>query len=177
MAPSASRHGHTSRYRGRASHRSGRPGIVAGAVLRSARLSAGVSQASLAAAAGVGEETVRAWEAGSSPLASVPLPRIAALEASLNESGASPHLVADFGAAAWCDLVILAIADHEDTACLMADPVTKEVAFGELLAWCLAGDVPDRYRPYADPGPLLADSFLIGQATQSLALPRGHPAR
>jgi transcriptional regulator with XRE-family HTH domain len=165
--PGGRRHGHG---------QAGRPGIVAGAVLRSARLSAGVSQAHLAEATGVGEETVRAWEEGSSPLASVPLPLVAAVEASLRKSGASPDVIADLGAAAWCDLVILAIADHEDTTCLMADPVTNDVAFGELLAWCLSGEVPDRYRPHAEPGPLLADSALIGQATQSLTPPRGHSA-
>jgi transcriptional regulator with XRE-family HTH domain len=80
--------------------RSSRPGIVAGAVLRSARLSADLSQEDLAAMTGVSEETVRAWEEGSSPLASVPLPEVATIEASLRASGADPNLVVDLGIAA-----------------------------------------------------------------------------
>lgn len=134
-----------------------RPGIVAGAVLRSARLSAGLSQANLAALISVGEEAVRAWEEGSSALASVPLPRVARLEASLRTNGADPDLVADLSAAAWCDLVMLAVVRHEDTTCLIADPITHDPAFAELLAWCLKGHVPDRHQPYVEPGPLLTD--------------------
>lgn len=152
---------------------SSRPGIVAGAVLRSARLSADLSQEDLAAVAGVTEQTVRAWEEGSSPLASVPLPRVARLEASLRTSGADPNLVADLGVAAWCDLVILAVARHEDTTCLMADPIAVDPAFAELLAWCLTGHVPERHQPYAETGPLLTGPALIEQATKTLFSERG----
>lgn len=152
-----------------ASH-SSRPGIVAGAALRSARLSAGLSRENLAAVASVREEVVRAWEEGSSALASVLLPRVASLEASLRASGADPALVADLGAAAWCDLVILAVAHHEDTTCLMADPITHDPAFAELLAWCLAGHVPARHQPYAEPVPLLTDSALVDRAIRRLGV-------
>jgi hypothetical protein len=117
----------------------------------------------------VSEEMVRAWEEGSSPLASVPLPRVVTLEASLRRSGASARLVADLAAASWCDLVILAIAEHEDITGLIADPVTRETAFGELLTWSLAGHVPDRYQPYADQRPLLSDSALAEQTATALA--------
>lgn len=170
-APSASgssekRHHHHDRH-------SNRPGIVAGAVLRSARLSADLSQENLAAIAGVSEETIRAWEEGSSPLASVPLPDAEMLEASLGASGADPNLVADLGPAAWCDLVILAVAQHEDTACLMADPIALDPAFAELLAWCLTGHVPERHQPYIETSPLLTDPALIEQATEVLCSERG----
>ena len=150
--------------------RSSRPGIVAGAVLRSARLCAGLSQENLAAVTGVTEETIRAWEEGSSPLASVPLPRVTSLAASLRTSGADPGLVADLDAAAWCDLVILAVAHHEDTTCLLADPIALDPAFAELLAWCLTGHVPDRHQPYVEPRPLLTDSALIDRVIESLGL-------
>jgi transcriptional regulator with XRE-family HTH domain len=136
-------------------------------VLRCARLSAGISRAELAVTTGVSAQKVQSWEEGSSLLASVPLPRIAALATSLRRTDASARLVADLETAAWCDLVLLAIADHEDTACLMADPITRETAFGELLAWCLAGHVPERYQPYADQGPLLTSPALIRQTDAS----------
>jgi transcriptional regulator with XRE-family HTH domain len=155
--------------KGRASHE-GHSGIVAGTVLRCARLSAGLSRQELAATMSVTEEMVRAWEEGSSPLASVPLPQVAILETSLRQAGANPRLVSDLAPASWCDLVILAIADREDISCLMADSVTRETAFTELLTWCLAEPVPHRYQPYADPAPLLTDPILADQAAQALAL-------
>ena len=166
MDPSASGSSETRHHR-HVRHRN-HPGIVAGAVLRSARLSADLSQEDLAAMTGVSEETVRAWEEGSSPLASVPLPEVATLEASLRANGADPNLIMDLGVAAWCDLVILAVADHEDTACLMADPIAVDPAFAELIAWCLTGHVPERHQPYAETRPLLTDPALIEQATKTL---------
>ena len=51
------------------------PGVVAGAVLRAARLSAGMSEAELAIAANLPSKTIRGWEEGSSLLAAVPLPQ------------------------------------------------------------------------------------------------------
>lgn len=129
-----------------------RPGSVAGAVLRASRLSAGASRAVLAARADVTEQAIQSWEDGSTPLASVPFPQVETLIAALTATGADPAIVADLHAAAWCDLVILAFAALEDTACLLADPMTREVAFGELLAWHMVDRVPARYQPYASPG-------------------------
>jgi transcriptional regulator with XRE-family HTH domain len=141
------------------------PGVVAGKVLRAARLSARVSEQSLARATGNSEDTIRAWEDGSASLAAVPLPDVEQLQAALREAGANPHVVADLFAAGWCDLVIGALADDEDTACLMADPVTREAAFGELMQWTISGHIPSRYQPYADPGPLLADPAVVERLT------------
>jgi transcriptional regulator with XRE-family HTH domain len=166
MAPSASDSSEAPRRR-HVSH-SSRPGIVAGAVLRSARLSASLSQANLASLTGLSEETIRAWEEGSSPLASVPLPRIATLEAVLTTNGAAANLVADLNVAAWCDLLVLAVTSREDTGCLMTDPIALDPAFSELLAWCLKGRIPDRHRPYVEPGPLVTDSALVDRAIESL---------
>jgi transcriptional regulator with XRE-family HTH domain len=95
--PSASGNSETRHHR-HISH-SSRPGIVAGAVLRSARLSADLSQDELTAITGVSEEAIGAWEDGSSPLASAPLPHVEMLEASLRASGADPNLVMDLGVA------------------------------------------------------------------------------
>jgi transcriptional regulator with XRE-family HTH domain len=144
------------------------PGVVAGAVLRSARLSAGVSKATLAAASGVTEDTIWSWQGGSSSLAEVPLPRVQVLEAALMVAGADPRLVADLGAAAWCDLLIVALAGCEDTACLTADPVAGTDTFRELLAWSAAGHVPARYRPYAAPRRLLTDATVIDRVARLL---------
>jgi len=98
---------------------------------------------------------VRGWEEGSSLLAAVPLSEIERLQAALREAGAEPRLVADFAAAAWCDLVVVAMINDEDTTCLMADPLSRDVAFGELLLWSLADHIPPRYQPYVKPGTLL----------------------
>ena len=168
MTPSASPTGPANDQTGQLNDRTTRAGVVAGAVLRGARLSAGISEASLAAASGVTEDTVRSWEDGSSPLASLPLPRFEDLEAALRDTGADQRIVADLAAAAWCDLIIVAITGHEDATCLTADPVTNEDAFGELLAWSLTGRVPARYIPYAATGPLLADSALVERVVQAL---------
>lgn len=130
------------------------PGVVAGAVLRAARLSAGMSEAELAIAANLPSKTIRGWEEGSSLLAAVPLPQIERLQAALRKAGADLRLVADFAAAAWCDLVVVAMINDEDTTCLMADPLSRDVAFGELLLWSLAGQIPPRYQPYSSAGPL-----------------------
>jgi len=146
-----------------------RPGPVAGAALHGARLSAGVSQAVLAAAAGVSEDTIRSWEDGTSPLASVPLPQVESLEAALGDSGADPRLIADLSAAAWCDLLIAAIIGNEDASCLLADQLTSSDEFGEMLAWCLAGRVPFRHRAYAARGSLLTDSILAERVIKALA--------
>jgi transcriptional regulator with XRE-family HTH domain len=130
------------------------PGIVAGTVLRAARLSAHLTQAQFAEVTGVDEANVAAWEDGHEPLAGVPYPVFGRIESVLAVS-AEPGLAADLTVAVWCDLVVTAIAGGQDITCLMADPTAAEPAFGELLTWSAGGQRPARYRPYAGPGPLL----------------------
>jgi hypothetical protein len=134
-----------------------RPGAISGAVLRGARLSAGVNEADLASVLGITVSDVREWEFGSAPLASIPLPDIERLQAALLDSGADPCLVSDIETGAWCDLVTMAIAGGDDTSCLMSDPLARKAAFSELIAWSVAGVIPARYRPYAASGPLLGE--------------------
>lgn len=136
-------------------------GIVAGTVLRAARLSAGFTQAELAATVDADDAAVAAWEDGTEPLATLPYPVIARLDATLTAAGADPALVHDLTAATWCDLLIEAIASSEDVRCLMADPIAAEQAFAELLTWAVSGNRPTRYRPYAGPGPLLTIDFAV----------------
>ncbi len=137
-----------------------RHGVVAGTVLHAARWSAVLSTTHLALAAGVIEAVVLSWEAGTSPLTSVPMPQIEQLEDALRAARAEHRLVADFAVAIWCDLVIQAITDGEDTDCLLADPLAGEDAFGELLAWCIADERPARYQPFTPPGRLLRAAGL-----------------
>jgi DNA-binding XRE family transcriptional regulator len=141
---------------------------VAGAVLRSARRSARVSQARLATTCGVSAKTIQAWEDGITPLASVPMPTIEAVIAALHDAGACRLLTADLIVAAWCDLLIAAIADSEDVACLLAEPITTEAAFRELMAWCLEGHVPPRHRPYAAIGPVVRAQTLVERVRRAL---------
>jgi transcriptional regulator with XRE-family HTH domain len=121
---------------------------VAGVVLQAARRSAGLSLRELAEALHLAEQTVRAWENGTEPLASAPIGQLDTLIATLRAAGADPELVADIDAAAWCDVVLIATASQEDTGCLLADPLASTRNFTELLDWATAGNVPDRYSPY-----------------------------
>jgi DNA-binding XRE family transcriptional regulator len=143
-------------------------GSVVGVVLRSARRSARASQATLAAACGVTTNTIGAWEDGSSPLTSVPMPQMEALIAALHQAGACRLLTADVAVAAWCDLIITAVAASEDVTSLLADPTTTEESFSQLMAWCVKGRVPRRYRPYVGGQAIFRESALIEQIRQAI---------
>lgn len=67
------------------------------------------------------------------------------LKEALRTAGARPELVADLDAACCCDLVVEAIVRHEDIGCLLADPLARDAAFKDLLAWVVTGAVPARY--------------------------------
>jgi DNA-binding transcriptional regulator YiaG len=122
---------------------------VAGVVLQAARRSAGLSERGLADAVHLDENTVRAWEDGTEPLASAPISQLDNLIDTLRAAGANPDLVADIDAAAWSDVVLAAMADREDTSCLLADPLACTRNFAELLDWASTGNIPARYSPYA----------------------------
>jgi DNA-binding XRE family transcriptional regulator len=147
-------------------------GIVAGTVLRAARLSTSLSQSQLAVAVDADEAAVAAWEDGTEPLATLPYAVVERLEATLAAARADSALVRDLTAATWCDLVIEAIANSEDIQCLMSDPIATEQAFAELVSWSIGGDRPDRYSPYVGPGPLINDCAITASAIRRLAAPR-----
>jgi hypothetical protein len=150
VASTASLDRPTSHRVSRSANRGFLPGLVAGAVLRAARLSAGMTEARLTIAADLPLKAIHEWEQGSSLLAAVPLAEVERLQAALRKAGADPRLIADFAAASWCDLVVVAMINDADTTCLMADPLSRDAAFGELLLWSLAGHIPPRYQPYAN---------------------------
>jgi transcriptional regulator with XRE-family HTH domain len=149
--------------------------LVAATALRTARLSAGLSQPQLAAAIDAEVERVSAWEDGSELLADVAYPVIERLGAALAAAGADPRLVGDLTAGIWCDLVIAALADYGDASCLLADPIAAEDAFRELLAWSAGGARPERYRPFAGPGPLLPSQAARTMAGHLVKLTASHP--
>jgi DNA-binding transcriptional regulator YiaG len=165
---------------GKASQRSEPTGLIAGAVLRSARRSADLSPAQLAAAAGFDQATVTSWESGTEPLASAPSPVVEQLESALSKAGAAPELIRDLAIAAWCDLLLQGIVAGEDVSCLLADPLAWTHAFGELLAWAITGQPPVRHFPYAGHGRLLptAEPGLIARVVLALnsLSPRQHAA-
>lgn len=122
---------------------------VAGAVLRAARLSAGLTGGQLAAAAGVDEHTILYWEKGTEPLASVVVTQVETLKDALRTARAGEQLIADLDASIWCDVVLGAMAAHPDISLLLADPLARDPAFGELLGWAVSGNVPARYARFA----------------------------
>jgi len=127
-------------------------GLVAGAVLRAARQSAGLSGSELAAAVSLTDTLIHSWETGAEPLASVPVPHIDKLKSALRTAGAQARLVDDLDPAAWCDLVLEATLAREDASCPLADPLASDPAFSELLTWAITGNPPARYTRYADAG-------------------------
>jgi hypothetical protein len=96
------------------------------------------------------------------------MPQMEALIAALHDAGACRLLTVDLIVAAWCDLIIAAAAASEDVGSLLADPMTFERAFGELMAWCIEGRVPQRHCPYVTGGPLITDRAVIERVRRIL---------
>ena len=151
-----------------------RPGAVAGAVLRAARRSARASTTALAAAAAVPKNTITSWENGSVSLADQPVATLQQLQTALAALGADQHLTSDLDAAAWCDLIIITVGQHEDITCLLAEPITNEPAFRDLLAWSLAGQIPARYARYLPPASPITSKTLTERTRH--AITTTHPA-
>ena len=151
-----------------------RTGTVAGAVLRASRRSARASTTTLATSASVPKNTITAWENGSSPLASQLMPTLQGLTAALAALGADPHLTGDLDAAIWCDLIFTAIGQHEDIICLLAEPITNDRRFRDLLSWTLGGQIPARYARYLPPASPITSKTLIDRTRH--AITAAHPA-
>jgi transcriptional regulator with XRE-family HTH domain len=144
-------------------------GAISGTVLRAARLSANVTKNALATAVGVSRTTIRSWESGSAPLASVPASDLRRLEDALASNGAEQQIVADLSHAMWCDLIFAAVNENEDVNCLLADPITAEDAFRQLLAWAMTGQVPARYRRYFTSAPIVTNEILVDRAFHTIS--------
>jgi hypothetical protein len=110
----------------------------------------------------------RIFPAGLGPSARTPAAGIA-----LAKHGADQYLIADLSDAVWCDLLLLiaAMDESEDVSCLLADPITGERAFRELLSWSMTGQIPPRYRRYIASSPLIANPIVIDRALHVVAPP------
>ena len=151
-----------------------RPGTVAGAVLKAARRSARATTTVLAAAVSVPKITVTAWENGSFPLANQPVPVLQRLTGALLALGADPHLTSDLDAAIWCDLIVTTIGQHEEITCLLAEPVTNDRRFRDLLSWTLSGHMPARYARHLPPASPITSKTIAERARR--AITAAHPA-
>ena len=96
------------------------------------------------------------------------MPQMEALIAALHDAGACRLLTADLIVTAWCDLIIAAVANSEDVTSLLADPTTTDEAFGQLMAWCLEGHAPPRYRPYANGSAIVSEQALIERIRRAM---------
>jgi len=103
--------------------------------------------------------TVRMWETGTCPLFAVPYGQLCQLADAFRRAGVCVGQDrSDLILAGQCDLLITGMLHgFEDYAEL--PPVDQDTDDGatarSLLRWALTGTVPDQYRAYASPGPLL----------------------
>jgi transcriptional regulator with XRE-family HTH domain len=149
------------------------PGVIGGAVIRTARRSADMSRRDLARLLAVSPLTVRTWEDGTRPLFSVRYDQLCQIAGTLRKAGACVGLEAgELVLASQCDMFIAGVLHgFEDYAEMpsLDDDSEGEGARG-LLRWALSGVVPDRYRAHAPTGPLLArpDVILFAAAARGL---------
>ena len=149
------------------------PGVIGGAVIRTARRSADLSRRDLARMLAVSPLTVRTWEDGTRPLFSVRYDQLCQVAGALRKAGARVgHEAGELVLASQCDLLIAGILrGFEDYAEVPpVDDDAEGVAARSLLRWALTGLVPDRCRAYAPTGPLLArpDVIMFAAAARDL---------
>ena len=109
---------------------------------------------------------MRSWENGTSPLFCMSYNQLRRLAAALDQRHAPA--ACDLGElllASQCDLLVTGmLRGFEDYA--DAPPIDEPTEEGEparnLLRWALTGVVPDKYRPLASAGPLLARQDVVG---------------
>jgi len=138
------------------------PGVIGGAIVRGARKSARMSRRKLARMLAVSSDTVRNWEDGTCPLFCLPYADLCRLAAAFDQAGAKVGCdVAELVLASQCDLLVTGILQgFEDYAEVppIDEDSTEGKAARDLLGWALAGNLPERYRPFAPARPLLAQN-------------------
>ena len=105
---------------------------------------------------------VRGWEDGTDPLFSVSYDQLRHLASALDEADAKVgHEIGDLVLASQCDLLMTGMLrefeDYAEVPPVDLDGAESEAA-RDLLRWALGGIVPERYRPWAPSGRLLASA-------------------
>jgi transcriptional regulator with XRE-family HTH domain len=141
------------------------PGVIGGTVIKAARRSAGLTRRQLARTLAVSLRTVHDWENGTCPLFGVSYHQLCSLAAAFDQAGAKVRCdVGDLVLASQCDLLVMGmLREFEDYA--EVPPVDEDGAEAKvarsLLRWALSGILPERYRPWAPAGLLLARQDVI----------------
>jgi transcriptional regulator with XRE-family HTH domain len=141
------------------------PGAIGGAVIKAGRHSAGLSRRQLAREMTVTSAAVRSWEDGTYPLFSMSYNELHRLAAALNQ-GKTPTAsdLDELLLASQCDLLLTGMLQgFEDYA--EVPPIDEPTPEGDhardLLRWALTSSMPDKYRPHAAAGPLLAKQDVV----------------
>lgn len=177
MATFARSYGRTAHRPAEASLPVSPPGVIGGAIIQAARRSAGLTGGRLARMLAAASSTVRDWESGTIPLFSVGYSELCRLAAVLGRAGATVGCdVGELALASQCDLLVTGmLRGFEDYA--EVPPVDEDTGEGsaarDLLRWALTGVLPERYRPFASAGPLLAKQDLIAFAALAHELSTG----
>lgn len=137
-------------------------GTIGAAVIRAAMHSADLTRRALANTLGVSPVIVHGWETGTTPLYRVGYQQLRQLAEALGRTGERTGFdLATLLLASQCDLFVAGmLGGFEDFAEV---PPIEHQPEGQvaraLLRWALTGDVPERYRPYVQPGPLLTSAI------------------
>src|SRR5260221_13768341 len=137
------------------------PGVIAGAVLRAARLSANSTRGRLARNLRMRRATVRGWEYGTIPLFGVPYGQLCQLAETLNTFGATVgNDLNELFLASQCDVLIIGMLRGEENYAEVP-PIGERTPEGAtadaLLRWAAQGAIPTEYLKLVHATPLLAD--------------------
>ncbi len=157
------------------------PGVIGGAIIRAALRSAHLTTRRLARSLDVDLATVRGWQNGTSPLFCLPHGQLRQLAAALRDAGS--QVGRDLGElllASRCDLLITGMLhgfeDYAEIPPIDEDGPESDAARA-LLRWAITGTVPELYRPYAWPVPLMSrpDVERLNSLAQELKAGSGGP--
>lgn len=127
---------------------SSRPiGVIAGFVLKTARLTASLTQEALASALDLDVTTVQGWESGRRPLASTGAGELLRLGQYLARSGAPVPTTSNLHEAIYADLILTAGLHHDGNRIdLQSHPLASGVlrrSTVNLLTWPFTGKFPE----------------------------------
>jgi transcriptional regulator with XRE-family HTH domain len=150
------------------------PGVIAGAILRAARLSANLARGRLARKLRVRRTTVRGWECGTIPLFGAPYGQLHQLAEILNGFGATVgNDLNELLLACQCDMLVIGMLSGEETYAEVppiGERTPEGAAADALLRWAAQGAVPTEYAKLAPATPLIAgpDMTRLADAAREL---------